>query len=154
MMDMSSVSHNYSFSKLSTMEEDCEESLGVSQLTQNTVDINQLFASFLTQMSTHMDRLQAQLQVNDQKIYQAQDSFKQEFRAELDELCLLITNQQLTFLNTKSSTPSIKTSLAPSPVFSGSNILPNLVSIPGASIPSNVPNTSASTPDIQAQMIN
>jgi len=135
------------------MEEDCEELLDNDRPTQNMADISQLFVSFSHQMSSHMDQLQAQLQLNNQKISQAQDSFKQEVRAELDELRSLIATQQQTSLNITPPTPSIKSPSAPSPVSSGSNMFPNLTLVTGTASPNIVPMTNAGSLDVLPQMM-
>jgi len=139
----SSVSHNSLVLKLSNMEADFED-LSVTP-SKDKMDIYDLFTSISSQMSTHMDHLQAQLMMTDTKVSQAQDSFKQEVRAELDELRKLIATQKSPTVNTT----MVKSSPVPSLVTSDSTFaVSNLGSRSQVSPPSAVQYTGMSSSDI------
>jgi hypothetical protein len=55
------------------MKDDCNDTSGMSQPTKDMIDINHLFTNYTSQMTMHMDHLQAQLMVNDTKIFHAQE---------------------------------------------------------------------------------
>jgi hypothetical protein len=138
---MSSVgfSHNFSVSNFCTMEDDCDDSPGFPQTTQNMFDINHLFDTFTKQLSVHMNNLQAQLRETDERVFRNQVAFKQEIREEMDELRSLLIPP--------SSPPLIPDASAGSPKVS---TLPSSVSIDAPSAP--FANTSSSE-DVQTKMM-
>jgi hypothetical protein len=76
--DLNHLPHNFAILKLSTMEEDCEEHSSPPKSIPEMMEIGNFLASLSMQMTTHMERLQDQLMMNDKKIAQSQDDFKQE----------------------------------------------------------------------------
>jgi hypothetical protein len=139
----SSVSHNSSVLKLSNMEADFEDLLVTP--SKDKMDINDLFTYISSQMSTHMDHLQAQLMMTDTNVSQAQDSFKQEVRAELDELWKLIATRKSPTVNTT----TVKSPPVPSLIASNSTFaVSNLGSRSQVSPPSAVQHTGMSSSDV------
>jgi len=84
--------HNFPVLIHSIMEGDCDEKipLGMSQPKQDMGDLDQLFASFTHQMTTHMEQLHARLADNDTNLRSDHDHFKQEVRSELMVLHYLL----------------------------------------------------------------
>jgi hypothetical protein len=92
--------HNVSVSNLSIMAEDCNDASIMSKTTKDMGDMNQLFNTLLTQITSQNQRLQDQIALNDermshdfQNVVQIHDDFKKEVRKELDELRSLLSRQ-------------------------------------------------------------
>jgi hypothetical protein len=108
-----------------------------------------LFASFMNQLTTHMEHLQAQMMVNDIKVSAVQEVFQQQVKSEMDSLRQLVGNQQY------STVPQVSTpNSVPTPVSSSTVTLVLSSTIPSSGVTSNPSlGSTQSPPDIKAQMM-
>jgi hypothetical protein len=139
--------HNLGLPSAITMASYCNpDSSDVLKLEPDPPDpLQQLFASLSDHISRQTLQIQEQLQLNDIKNTQDQESFKIEVRQELDEFRALLARQPTVSVG---STPGNPTPVQPS--------LPPVVthgSGPGNTSLTLVGNAPSSTVDLQAQMM-
>jgi hypothetical protein len=145
--------HNLSNHNFETMESDCEDQGKSSSLATNGPDTTQLFASLSAQMTYQTTSLQDELSTDFSNVVQANDVFKKEVRAELDELRLLIAQQGIkseTLVASNLSPPSVPVMSSPTIPCSNSDTSGKNMSIPVQSISTSSPLPSV---DVQAQMM-
>jgi hypothetical protein len=148
--------HNLPNHYLETMESDCEDQGTSSSPASNGPDITQLFASLSAQMTYQTTSLQDKLSTDFSNVVQANDVFKKEVRAELDELRLLIAQQGIkseTSVASNSSPPSVPVMSLPTIPCSNSDTSGNNMSIPVQSISPISTSPPLPSVDVQAQMM-
>jgi hypothetical protein len=108
------LSHNFGDSNTHLMEANCKESSSANMASVENVDIIKLFAALSSQMTVQSNIIQEQIMRNDlkittdfQKVVQANEGFKKDVCAELDDLRHFLTQNQNT------SSPPSKITLAP-----------------------------------------
>ncbi len=111
------MSHNVLISKLSKMEEECEKDQASSTKSLEMKDLCELLTTFSTQMASQIDGLQVQLTMNDTRISQEQERFKQEIHNEIDQLRQIVLSQT-TSGPSEISSPDIKVPVTSLPVSS------------------------------------
>jgi len=139
--------HNLVINSESTIESDCH--LASSGIPKSEPDpshaLQRLFTSLSDHISTQTLQVQEQLQLNDIKMSQVQESFKIEVHQELDEFCALPAWQQQSFAT---STPSVP---APLPVS-----VPNVAPVRSSSMTPSLTmsgNTPSMPADLESQMM-
>jgi hypothetical protein len=152
--------HNFGISEFHSMEADCEESSSANMASVDTFDITQLFAALSSQMMAQNNSIQEQIMQNDlkistdfQKVIQANDDFKKDVRAELDDLRRLLSQYQNISSPSSNLTSATITSSTTTPVISAPTTIPSSSSsttISNASISSL---GSSSSTDVQTQMM-
>jgi len=145
--------HNFLNIEFFKMKEEGDDSSSSLPMTSDMVEFSKLLASFSVQMSSHMDRLQDQLEANEHKMNQVHEAFKQEIREEIEQLKLGLNNSSSSPPSHVQSTAGI-TDTAPSIAVSPSaTVIPSTGATGTTSTPSINPNTSTSSGDVQAQMM-
>jgi len=145
--------HNFCIYENIKMEGDCDDKLAITDTTTEMSEMSKFLASLTVQMTWHMESLQEQLLLHDNKISQTQENFKQEVRDEIDQLrqLLLSTNSlgnpqvQSVAINTVPSTSST--------VSSRNNQVSSTTPILDTSTPSVTPNAGISSNDVQSHMM-
>jgi hypothetical protein len=110
------VSRNSQISNYIKMEDDCDDSASSPKMPSSPIDVQQLFASFTNQLTTHMEHLQAQMMANDMKVSAAQEVFQQQVKSEMDSLQQLVGNQQYSTVPQVSTPNSVPTPVSSSTV--------------------------------------
>jgi len=135
------------------MEEDCDDTLVTTTATTDMSEISKFLASLSSQMISHMDRLQEQLLVNDRKISQTQECFKQEVRDEIDQLHQLLLSTNGSASNQVQSAVNNNVTATSSTVSSSNNQVSSTNTILGTCTPSVNPTAGMSSTDVQSHMM-
>lgn len=155
------TTHHHNFGSLSPppMEADCQESSSATMASMEQVDINKLFTALSTQIMNQNSILQDQIKQNDLKmssdfqlVVQANDDFKRDVRAELDDLHCLLTQQQNASRPSSDVMSINPIGPIPSPIFLTSLPIPSSSSPSNSSTISPLSPGSSSMPDVQTQM--
>jgi hypothetical protein len=122
-----------------------------AQTSKDMIELQQRFANFTNQMSSHLQQLHSKIADTDERLWQSQASFKQEICDELDDLRSL--------LRSTSSTSVLDTAPDSSPdnpisgVMPGLNMTPSLMVSRSNSSSVGGSSSSAHFTDVQGQMM-
>jgi len=140
------IYHNFSISKQSIMEEDCENSGYVSSKMMMTSDMDKWFNALTDHLTTQTDHIQHRFQ----QVVDQHDEFKTEVCQELDALRSLIQDQKPVLRNQNVSVATATPVLQPQPT-----TVPSVPLSVSGSMASSAPSSGVplSSQDIQSQML-
>jgi len=146
------LSHNFFESSFVNMEDDYnDKASGFAQTSKDMIELQQLFANFTNQMSSHLQQLHSKIADTDERLWQSQASFKQEIRGELDYLRSLLRSTSST--SVQDTAPDSSPDNPISGVTPGLNTNPSMMFSNFNSSSVGNSSSSAHSTDVQGQMM-